>query len=252
MSWNVFFTTLLLHLCSAAALQAETVHLSVAASMTDACKEIITAYAVKQPETKVLPNFGASGGLAKQIEQGAPADIFISASTEWVKYLLEKQLAGQEASRIFAFNSLVFIGSPKAAETDLDLNKLSTLDRIAIGNPNNVPAGQYAKQALERAGTYAALEQGKKLALTDDVRQALMYAEQGEVDGAFVYKTDAQLAKNAKILFTVADTLHDKITSPMLLTASGAKNEAAKAFFEYLASAEAKAVLEKYGFEVER
>ncbi len=154
MSWNVFFTTLLLHLCSAAALQAETVHLSVAASMTDACKEIITAYAVKQPETKVLPNFGASGALAKQIEQGAPADIFISASTEWVKYLLEKHLAGQEASRIFAFNSLVFVGSPKAA--DLDLNKLSTLDRIAIGNPNNVPAGQYAKQALEQAGVCAA------------------------------------------------------------------------------------------------
>jgi len=129
------------------------------------------------------------------------------------------------------------------------MEKLPELKRIAVGNPQNVPAGQYAKQAMEKAGIYAALEQGKKLVLTDDVRHALMYAEQGEVDGAFVYATDALLAKNAKTLFTVDAALHEPISYPMLLTTAGAKNAAAKAFFGYLNGAEAKAILEKHGFE---
>lgn len=250
MKWKAFAAVLLFQLCSAAALQAETVQLSAAASLTDAVKEIIAAYSAGHPAVQFLPNFGASGALAKQIEQGAPADVFVSASPEWVDYLLEKQLAGPEASRVFAFNSLVFIGSPKAA--DFALKKLAALDRIAIGNPKNVPAGQYAKQAMDKAGVYAALEQGKKFVLTDDVRHALMYADQGEVDGAFVYATDALLAKNAKTLFTVDAALHEPITYPMLLTAAGAKNAAAKAFYDYLSGAEAKAVLKKYGFEVKR
>lgn len=250
MKWKAFAAVLLFQLCSAAGLQAETVHLSAAASLTDACKEIIAAYEARQPETKVLANFGASGALAKQIEQGAPADIFVSASGEWVKYLADKQMAAPGSEKIFAGNSLVFVGSAKAA--GFSLEKLPELKRVAIGNPKNVPAGQYAKQAMEKAGVYAALEQGKKFVLTDDVRQALMYADQGEVDGAFVYKTDALLAKNAKVLFTVADTLHDKIVYPMVLTTAGAKNAEAKAFYEYLDGAEAKAVLEKYGFVLGR
>jgi molybdate transport system substrate-binding protein len=247
MKWKTVLTALCLHCCCTAAwLQAETVHLSVAASLTDACKEIVAAYEAKQPATKVLANFGASGALAKQVEQGAPTDIFISASTEWVKYLAEKQMAAPSTDKIFAGNGLVFVGSTKAAA--LSMEKLNTLQRIAIGNPKNVPAGQYAKQAMDKAGVYAGLEQDKKLVFTEDVRQALMYAEQGEVDGAFVYTTDALLAKNAKVLFTVDATLHEPITYPMLLTVAGAKNAEAKAFYEYLSSAEAKALLKKHGF----
>ncbi|MCW5207026.1 molybdate ABC transporter substrate-binding protein, partial [Desulfobulbus sp. F5] len=222
MKWRIVLAALFLHCCAAAGLQAETIHLSAAASLTDACKEIITTYEAKQPGTKVLPNFGASGALAKQIEQGAPADVFISASQEWVKYLADKQLAAPGSEKPFTGNSLVFVGSAKAA--DLSMEKLNTLKRIAVGNPKNVPAGQYAKQAMEKAGVYAALEHGQKFVLTDDVRHALMYADQGEVDGAFVYKTDALLTKNAKTLFTVDAALHDKIVYPMVLTTAGAKN----------------------------
>lgn len=151
---------------------------------------------------------------------------------------------------MFAGNSLVFIGTPKTAP--LSLEKLVDLQRIAMGNPESVPAGQYAKQAMERAGIYAALAQKKNFILTDDVRQALMYADQGEVDGAFVYTTDALLTKNAKILFTVADSLHDAIQYPMLMTNSGQKNEAAKEFYVYLTGTEAKAILEKFGFRVKQ
>uniref|UniRef100_UPI0040576497 molybdate ABC transporter substrate-binding protein n=1 Tax=Candidatus Electronema sp. TaxID=2698783 RepID=UPI0040576497 len=247
MKWKLVLAALFLHCCAAAGIQAETIHLSAAASLTDACKEIIAAYEAKQPGAKVLANFGGSGALAKQIEQGAPADIFISASTEWVKHLADKQMAAPGSEKTFAGNSLVFVGSEKAAARSME--KLNELKRVAIGNPKNVPAGQYAKQAMDKAGIYAALEQGQKFVLTDDVRHALMYADQGEVDGAFVYATDALLAKNAKALFTVDATLHDKITYPMLLTAAGAKNAAAKAFYDYLSGAEAKAVLKKHGFE---
>lgn len=248
MKWRVVSAALFLHCCAAAGLQAETIHLSAAASLTDACKEIIAVCEAKQPGTKVLPNFGASGALAKQIEQGAPADVFISASQEWITYLADKQMAAPDAEKPFAGNSLVFVGRAKTA--DLSLEKLNSLKRIAVGSPKSVPAGQYAKQAMEKAGVYAALEQGKKFVLTEDVRQALMYADQGEADGAFVYATDALLVKNAKVLFTVADSLHDKIIYPMVLTNAGAKKEEAKAFYGCLNSAEAKAVLEKHGFAV--
>ncbi|WP_420209262.1 molybdate ABC transporter substrate-binding protein [Candidatus Electronema sp. JC] len=248
MKWKLVLAALFLNCCAAAGIQAETIHLSAAASMTDACKEIIAAYEAKQPGAKVLANFGASGALAKQIEQGAPADVFISASTEWVQHLADKQMAAPGSEKTFAGNSLVFVGSAKAAV--LSMEKLPELKRVAIGNPKNVPAGQYAKQAMEKAGIYAALEQGQKFVLTDDVRHALMYADQGEVDGAFVYATDALLAKTAKTLFTVDAALHEPIIYPMLLTAAGAKNAAAKAFYDYLSGAEAKAALKKHGFAV--
>jgi len=246
MKWRLAFAVLLLHCCAAAGIQAETVHLSAGVGLTDFVKEIIAAYADSHPGAQVVPHFAPAGALAKQIEQGAPADIFLTPSQDWANYLLERGLAAPEPSRILAFNSLVFIGGGKAAS----MEKLPELKRVAIGNPKNVPAGQYAKQAMEKADVYAALEQGKKLVLTDDVRHALMYADQGEVDGAFVYATDALLAKKAKALFTVDAALHEPITYPMLLTAAGAKKAEAKAFYDYLSGAEAKAALEKHGFEV--
>ena len=110
------------------------------------------------------------------------------------------------------------------------------------------PGGEGGEEGLPLSGGHLVLEQAKKFVLTEDVRHALMYAEHGEADGAFVYKTDALLTKNAKTLFTVDAVLHDKITYPMLLTAAGAKNAAAKAFYDYLSGPEAKAVLEKHGF----
>ncbi|MCI5139310.1 MAG: molybdate ABC transporter substrate-binding protein, partial [Candidatus Electrothrix sp. AR1] len=133
----------------------------------------------------------------------------------------------------------------------LTLNKLVGLERIALGSPRSVPAGQYAKQALEHAGVYALLAQQRKLVMAKDVRQALLYADRGEVNGAFVYQTDALLARNAKILFTVPNNLYDRVAYPLGLTLAGAKNTSAKVLYEYMSNPEAKAILKKYGFEVE-
>lgn len=218
--------------------------------MTDAFNEIITGFLTAHPGTELRPNFASSGSLAKQIEQGAPADIYVSANPKWMKYLVEKQLIEPGSDHIFAYNKLVFIG--KKQSTAHSLEGLIGLDRIALGTPQSVPAGQYAKQAMEHAGVYTPLEQARKLVMAKDVRQALIYADRGEVDGAFVYKTDSLLAKQAQILFTVPEDIYDRVSYPVALTTAGAKNELTKAFYEYINSPQARAVLKKYGFEPNR
>jgi molybdate transport system substrate-binding protein len=227
--------------------QAKEVNLSVAASLTDAFKEMFADFAKTHKDVQFVPNFGASGALAKQIDQGAPTDIFVSANQKWMQFLLDKKGIAADSAWVLAYNKLVFAGIDKGAA--LDMAKLPTLKQIAIGAPEAVPAGEYAKQAMEKAGIYAKLEAAKKFIIAKDVRQALMYADRGEVDGAFVYKTDALLAKDAKILFTVPDDMYAPIDYPAALTVKGAANAEAQAFFAYMKTEAAKAILKKYGFE---
>lgn len=239
--------TVLFFVLRSVSVQAENLYLSVAASMTDAFKEIISEYSANNPGVKVLPNFASSGSLAKQIDQGAPADLYVSANPKWMKYLVEKKMIADSTDRIFAFNKLVFIGQAGAPISEL--GQISSLQKIGIGTPQSVPAGQYARQAMENAGIYTALEQEKKLVMAKDVRQALLYADRGEVDGSFVYKTDALLAKNAKILFTVPDSLYNRVAYPLGLTVSGAEKSDAVSFYDYMATPEVLNILKKYGFE---
>jgi molybdate transport system substrate-binding protein len=222
---------------------AGTINLSVAASLKDVVNELSDSFAQKHPGVKFFKNYGASGQLAKQIESGAPADIFISANREWMDYLNNKNLVDSASIGIFTYNTLVFAGTPDKASSMKDLNKL---ERIAIGSPKSVPAGEYAMEAFKKAGLDKQLE--KKLIMAKDVRECLMYAERGEVDGGFVYRTDALQAKQAKILFTVPQELYPRVTYPMSLTVSGAKNRDATAFFDYLHGADVKMLLMKFGF----
>jgi molybdate transport system substrate-binding protein len=222
------------------------IRLSVAASMTDAVKEIVATYEKKTEDVTLLPNFASSGSLAKQIAQGAPADIYISANPKWMNYLVEKSLIPAEQVQTFAYNSLVLVGKKGLAVASLD--DVVKLERIAIGSPKSVPAGQYAEQALKAAGLYDQLQ--NKLILAKDVRQALMYADRGETDGAFVYKTDALLAKEAAILLEVPQNLYNKVTYPIALTLQGLEKPEAAAFLAYLKTDEASVILEKYGFVV--
>jgi molybdate transport system substrate-binding protein len=220
------------------------VSLSVAASLKEVINELADSFARKSPGVRFLKNYGASGALAKQIENGAPADIFISANTEWMDYLRERRLMDADSIGIFAYNTLVFAGSgdKKAAS----LQEIIRLDKIAIGSPKSVPAGEYAAEALRKAGIDRQL--AKKLIMARDVRECLMYAERGEVDGAFVYRTDALQSKRARILFTVPQELYPRVTYPMGMTASGARKSDAQAFYRFLQSGEARAILVKYGF----
>lgn len=239
--------TLLLILMSPMSSHAETVYLSVAASMTDVFKEIISTFSKEHPDAKVLPNFASSGSLAKQINQGAPAHIYVSANPKWMKFLVENEVIAKGTDHIFAYNKLVFVAPKKT--TIKKLEEVKNLSLIAIGSPESVPAGQYAKQAMEATTIYANLVSEKKLVMAKDVRQALLYADRGEVDGAFVYKTDALLARNANILFTVPDTLYNRVAYPLALTSAGVKNKTAQIFYEFMATPDTVTILKKYGFE---
>ncbi len=222
------------------------VNLSAAASLRDVINELADGFARKNPGVKFISNFGASGALAKQIENGAPADIFISANREWMEYLTGRRLALALSVRPFAANTLVFAGVPGKRVSGM--GDLATLAKIAIGSPKSVPAGEYAMAAIRKAGMDGPL--AKRLVMARDVRDCLMYAERGEVDGAFVYRTDALQARRAKILFTVPPGLYPQVVYPMALTPAGGKNGDAEAFFRFLQSRDARALLKKYGFSV--
>ncbi len=246
---DMVFAAVLLLTCSLATTVAGAgdINVSAAASTKDAMKEIIDGFKKVQPDTAILTNFGAAGALAKQIVQGAPADIFISANAKWLEFVVKEGKADAGSTGIFAYNTLVFAGRKGTVVTSLA--DLKTFKRIAIGSPASVPAGQYAEQALRAVGVFAELQQEKKLVMAQDVRQALLYADRGEVDGAFVYKTDALLAKNAQILLVVPADLYDRVSYPMALTATGQTKADAKAFYGYLKGPQALAILQKYGFE---
>jgi molybdate transport system substrate-binding protein len=244
--WGILILGCWLGLASGAG--AGEVHLSGAASMKESLNEIAEAFCQDRPGTKIIRNFGGSGALAKQIEAGAPADIFISANSEWLDYLKAKQAVEAAGATVVAKNVLVFAGGNSA--TAKTMAELPGLERIAIGSPKSVPAGEYAVQALKNAGVFAAVE--KKLVRAKDVRAALLYAERGEVDGAFVYRTDVLLSKQAKILFVVPPALYTEVIYPMGMTVAGENNPAAQDFYRYLQSGQAGTILEKYGFVLPR
>ncbi|GFE58031.1 molybdate ABC transporter substrate-binding protein [Geobacter sp. AOG1] len=220
------------------------ISLFAAASLKEVLNELGDGYTRTHTGVKILRNFGGSGALAMQTENGAPADIFISASQDWLDYLDGKKLIDKASIGIFARNVLVFVGDGHVKVNGMqDLPKLK---RIAIGSPKSVPAGEYAMKALEHA--FLAPQLTNRLVMAKDVRACLMYAERGEVDGAFVYKTDALLAKRAHIMFTVPQGLYPPVTYPMGLTPAGAQKKDAVAFYRYLQSASARKVLARYGF----
>jgi molybdate transport system substrate-binding protein len=228
-------------------LEGKEIHLSAAASLKEALLELSAVYSRSHEGIRIFGNFGASGALAKQIENGAPAGIFVSANKDWVEYLIRAGVVDSQNVAVLAYNALVFVGHPgtKAAE----LKDLPKLERIAIGSPRSVPAGQYAVEALSRSGLASVMD--KKLVLARDVREALAYVDRGEADGAFVYKTDVPQGKRVRVLFSVSQELYSRITYPMGLTSAGAGDTATRSLFDFLLSSEAKGVLKRYGFAIQ-
>jgi len=243
--WRPFLVIVVFLLAPAPTLASD-VRLSAAASLTDVIKEIIEDFCQTHPSAKLLPNFASSGALAKQIVLGAPTDIYISANPKWMDFLQQQGMIPVGSAQTLISNSLVFIGYPNPAIQSL--KDLPTLSKIGIPSPQSSPAGKYAEQALTVVGLYQPLVAEKKLIFAKDVRQSLLYAERGEVDGAFVYRTDALLVQRAKILFAVPQDLYPQVVYPIALTESGVKNATAQEFFVYLLGDEARKVFAKYGF----
>jgi molybdate transport system substrate-binding protein len=232
-----------------AAAQDKSITVFAAASMKNALDDINAAF-LKATGTKIVTSYAASSALAKQLEQGAPADIFASADLEWMDYSAGKKTIKDDTRVNLLGNRLVLI-APKDSTTDtvaiaqgFDLAKLIGDGRIATGEVNSVPVGKYAKSALEKLGIWSSVE--KKFAMADNVRAALALVARGEAVLGIVYETDAKVEPGVKIVGAFPVDSHPAIVYPVAATVT-AKPEAT-AYLAYLRSAAAKAVFETYGF----
>ena len=215
---------------------------SAAISLKDALKDIGEEFQKKNPEVRIYFNFGASGTLEKQIEQGASVDIFASASKKEMDMLEEKGLVLGSTRKDFAKNRLVIIAPSRLRIEEL---RDKNVKKIAIGDPRTVPAGRYAETFLKNAGVYESL--APKLIFAENVRQVLDYAERGEVDAGFVYFSDT-LKSNMNVS-EVNDTFYPPIVYPIAVIHDSQNPEISKQFIEYIISDEGQTILRRYGFK---
>ena len=227
--------------------RAESVAVFAAASLSDGLKEIATAYELQSGDQLVF-NFAASGTLARQIEAGAPADIFFSADEAQMDVVEQKGLLlpGTRLSRLS--NTLVFV---VPSDSTLGLKSAQDLvnpkvGRIALGNPLTVPAGSYAKAYLSKSDLWAKVE--PKVLPTENVRAALAAVEAGNADASIIYKTDVTISKKVTVFFEVPPGTGPTISYPMALVADTKKAAAARRCLKYLSGAEAGRIFKAHGF----
>jgi len=220
-----------------------------AASMKNALDEVDAAYTAKSG-VKVIASYAASSVLAKQIDQGAPADIFLSADTDWMGYATKQKTINAETRTNLLGNSIVLIASKDSSidkvsiAPGLDLAKLAGTGRIATGDVTSVPVGKYAKAALEKLGAWEAA--APKFAMAESVRAALTLVARGEAVLGIVYATDAKVEPGVKIVGTFPADSHPPIIYPVAATTSAGAGAAG--YLDFLRTSAAKAVFEKYGF----
>jgi molybdate transport system substrate-binding protein len=223
-----------------------------AASTTDAVTEICELFMEKKLGTATF-SFGSSSTLAKQIENLAPADIFISANIEWMDYLDEKELIDSSSRIDLLGNKIVLIAPADSTIQQIDMAEHVDLvgllgdGRFAMGDPNHVPAGIYAKQALENLDIWKSVENA--IAPSKTVREALMLVERGEAPLGVVYSTDAAITNKVRIVGELPIDSHTPIVYPVAIV-SERKTPDVETLFQFLKGPEAKAIFEKHGFLV--
>jgi molybdate transport system substrate-binding protein len=215
---------------------------SAASSLHNAMEELASLHERAHPGTKVTLNFGSSGMLAQQIEQGAPADIFLSAAPKPMDTLAARGLIRQDTRRDLLRNEIVLIGTaPSFAALSSPEVKL-----IALGDPNSVPAGEYGKQVLTSLGLWDMLQ--SRLVLAKDVRQVLTYVETGNADAGIVYATDARESAKVRVRATAPPGSHAPVVYPAAVLTGSPHEPEARSFVAYLAGEEARAVFIRHGF----
>lgn len=232
-----------------AAAQDKVLTVFAAASMKNALDEADAAYTAKSG-VKVVASYAASSALAKQMEQGAPADIFISADTDWMDYSSAKKTI-DDSTRVNLLGNKIVLIAPRDSKIEnvkigegFDLAKLAGDGKIATGDVKAVPVGKYAKAALEKLGSWQAVE--SKFAMAEGVRAALSLVARGEAVLGIVYETDAKVEPGVKIIGEFPAGSHPPIIYPVAATAT-AKSDAV-GYLAFLKSQAAKSVFEKYGF----
>ncbi|MCD1126357.1 molybdate ABC transporter substrate-binding protein [Jinshanibacter sp. LJY008] len=229
---------------------AEKITVFAAASLTNALEEIATDYK-KKSGVEVASSFASSSTLARQIEQGAPADMFISADQQWMDYVVEKKLMDDKTRVTLLGNDLVLVAPADSSLKHVNVNKVTDWSsllkdgRLAVGDPDHVPAGIYTRQALTFLGVWDQLS--LKMARANNVRAALALVERGEAPLGIVYGSDVVASKKVKMVGIFPDDSHLPVEYPMAAVKDHA-TPAVQAFAKYLTTPEASAVFEKYGF----
>ncbi len=232
---------------------------SVAASLQESINEIKNNYNQIRSDVKVIINYGSSGTLQNQIEQGAPVDLFISAGVRQMDSLESKNLLIENTRLDLLGNELVLV-TAKDKETDKnkanvevtslnDLNKPG-IKQIGVAIPETVPAGKYTQEALVNLGYWDSLQ--SKFVFAKDVKQVLAYVETGNVDAGFVYFSDSKSSNKVDIMLNVPENLHETIIYPAAIMTDTKNKEDAEDFMKYLQGSEAKKVFIKYGFKTLR
>ena len=222
-----------------------------AASLKESLDEAASAYQ-KQTGIRVRVSYAASSALARQIEQGAPADVFFSADLEWMDYLQARNKLDIDTRRSLLGNQLVLV-APKASKAQVDLKRPATLlaalgsGRLAIGQTQTVPAGKYAKASLESLSLWNGVK--ARLAESDSVRAALMLVARGETPLGIVYASDAKAEPAVRVVATFPEASHPPIVYPVAAL-RGAQSARATAFVQWLASPAADAIFQRRGFAV--
>jgi len=233
--------------------RAEPLTMFAAASLTDSLRDVAAAWE-KQGHAPLRLSFGASSILARQIEQGAPANLFASADEQWMDYLASRNLLASDTRRDLLSNRLVLIvpaGQPRRVtiEPGFDLAAILGADgRLATGDPAHVPVGIYARQALEKLGLWDSLR--PRLAPANDVRNAMLLVERGEAPAGIVYATDAAVSRKVMIADSFPENTHQRISYPFSVVRSGDTPEA-RALMEFLGSRDVLALFAARGFAVE-
>ncbi len=224
---------------------------SAAASLQEALQEIQPIFQKSQAQTSVNYNFGASGALQQQIEQGSPVDVFISAATKQMNALQKKDLILTDTLHQLLTNSLVLIVSNHSNLQIKDFTQLadSNVEKIAVGEFKSVPVGQYTEEMFKNLKIFDQVK--PKLVFGNSVRNVLAAVESGDVDAGIVYKTDAKISNQVKVIATVPKNLHSPIIYPIAVLKNSRNPETAKDYVKFLVSdAAATTVFQKYGFGI--
>ncbi|MEO1402744.1 MAG: molybdate ABC transporter substrate-binding protein [Cyanobacteria bacterium J06635_1] len=225
-----------------------TITVSAAASLQDALDEIAPQFSAAYPNIVIDYNFGSSGALQRQIEQGAPADVFFSAATQQMDALSEKGLIVPGSRQDLVTNSLMLIAPTR---TNLDITVLTQIkdadiSRFAVGEFRSVPAGQYAEQVFEKLDLLDPLQ--SKFVFGNNVRSVLAAVESGHAELGMVYATDAKLSTQVKVLATAPDGSHQPIIYPIAVVQNALNPEAAQIFIEFLTTDTAQEIFKEFGF----
>ena len=223
--------------------------ISAASSLSTVMSELVIEFRQQNRDIDLATNFSGSGTLLRQIQRGAPVDVFISADTETMQRAVDMRLIDEKTVTSIAGNKLVLVSTlgVESSVSTLDVLLNQSRSKIALGHPDSVPAGRYAKLSMQSAGIWESIE--GKLILTQNVRQSLDYVSRGEVDYAFVYATDATTRSNdINLLFEVATT--EPIRYPIGVVRDSSNKTAAKKFVSFIKSAKAREILVSNGFTV--